>query len=176
MYGGPEYETAASFGSLCMNDNLPSIAKANELCNKYTIDTISTGSAVAFAMECYEKGLLTKKDTGGLDLTWGNHQAIVKLVEKIGMRDGLGDLVAEGVKRAAEKIEEALRNLPFTSRVWSCPCMSLGGRRVWDCHTLHRTEGRAVSNPITTRRLNVRNASPRSWAFNPPLCQEPEPT
>ena len=103
-YGGPEYETAASFGSLCMNDNLSSIAKANELCNKYTIDTISTGSSIAFAMECYEKGLLTKKDTGGLDLSWGNHEAILKLVEKIGMRDGIGDLLAEGVMRAAEKI------------------------------------------------------------------------
>lgn len=103
-YGGPEYETLAAFGSLCMNDNLVAIAKANELCNKYTIDTISTGSAIAFAMECYEKGLLTKSDTDGVDLTWGNYKAIVQLVKKIGRREGLGDLLAEGVKRAAETI------------------------------------------------------------------------
>ncbi len=103
-YGGPEYESCASLGSLCMNDNLVAIAKANELCNKYTIDTISTGVAIAFAMECYEKGLLTKEDTGGIDLTWGNHEAIIQLIPKIAHREGIGDLLAEGVKRAAEKI------------------------------------------------------------------------
>lgn len=103
-YGGPEYETCASLGSLCMNDNLVAIAKANELCNKYAIDTISTGVVTAFAMECYEKGLITKKDLGGIDLTWGNHRAIVELVEKIARREGLGDILAEGVKRASKKI------------------------------------------------------------------------
>lgn len=103
-YGGPEYETAAALGSLCMNDNLVVLAKANELCNKYSIDTISTGVSIAFAMECYEKGLITKEDTGGLDLTWGSDEAIIQLIEKIARREGIGDLLAEGVKRAAEKI------------------------------------------------------------------------
>jgi len=103
-YGGPEYETMASLGSLLMNDNLVAIAKANELCNKYSIDTISAGMCIAFAMECYENGILTRKDVDGLDLTWGNADTIVKLVEKIGMREGIGDLLAEGVVRMAEKI------------------------------------------------------------------------
>jgi len=103
-YGGPEYETAGAFGSLCMNDDLVVVSKANELCNKYSIDTISAGVAIAFAMECYEKGLITAKDTGGLELTWGSAEAIVGLVEKIAKREGIGDLLAEGVKRAAEKI------------------------------------------------------------------------
>ena len=103
-YGGPEYETMASFGSLLLNDNLVAISKANELCNKYSIDTISTGMSIAFAMECYESGILTKDDTDGLDLTWGNHDTIIKLVEKIGVREGIGDLLAEGTMRAAEKI------------------------------------------------------------------------
>jgi len=103
-YGGPEYETVAAFGSLCMNDNLVAIAKAHELCNKYTIDTMSTGVVVAFAMECYEKGLITKEDTNGIDLTWGNHEAIIQLVEKIAKREGIGNILAEGVMRAAEKI------------------------------------------------------------------------
>jgi len=103
-YGGPEYESCASLGSLCMNDNLVAVAKANELCNKYTIDTISTGVVIAFAMECYEKGLLTRQDTGGIDLTWGNYEAIIQLIPKIAYREGIGDLLAEGVKRAAEKI------------------------------------------------------------------------
>src|SRR4030043_470310 len=81
-YGGPEYETTAALGSLCMNDNLVAVSKANELCNKYSIDTISTGVTIAFAMECYEKGIITKKDTQGIDLTWGNHEAIMQLIEK----------------------------------------------------------------------------------------------
>jgi len=103
-YGGPEYETAAALGSTCMNGDLVVVAKANELCNKYSLDTISTGVAIAFAMECYEKGLITKADTDGLEVTWGNGEAIVQLVEKIARREGIGDLLAEGVKRAAEKI------------------------------------------------------------------------
>jgi len=87
-----------------MNGDLVVLAKANELCNKYSLDTISTGVVIAFAMECYEKGLITQADTDGLELTWGNGEAIVQLVEKIARREGIGDLLAEGVKRAAEKI------------------------------------------------------------------------
>jgi len=103
-YATPEYESVAALSSLCMNGNMPSVLKATELCNKYAMDTISTGVTIAFAMECYEKGLITKDETEGLDLTWGNHQSLVQLVEKIARRQGIGDLLAEGVKRAAEKI------------------------------------------------------------------------
>jgi aldehyde:ferredoxin oxidoreductase len=103
-YGGPEYETCAAFGSLCMNSNLEAIAKASELCNKYALDTIATGVCIAFAMECYEKGLITKKDADGLDLSWGNADAVVTLVQKIAFREGIGNVLAEGVKRAAEQI------------------------------------------------------------------------
>ncbi|MCW4038165.1 MAG: aldehyde ferredoxin oxidoreductase family protein [Candidatus Bathyarchaeota archaeon] len=104
MYGGPEYETLASFGSLCLNDDLEAIAKANELCNKYSLDTIATGVTLAFAMECYEKGVITTKDTDGIDLSWGNGDAIIAMIPKIAMREGLGDVLAEGVKRAAETL------------------------------------------------------------------------
>ena len=103
-YGGPEYETCASLGSLCMNDDLEVIAKANELCNKYSLDTIAAGVSIAFAMECYEKGVITQKDTGGIDLTWGNSDAIIEMIHKIAKREGIGNILAEGVKRAAEKI------------------------------------------------------------------------
>jgi len=103
-WGGPEYESVAALGSLCLVGNLNAVCKANELCNKYTLDTISTGVVVAFAMECYEKGLLTKKDTDGLELTWGNHSAELELIEKIARREGIGDLLAEGTAKAAKKI------------------------------------------------------------------------
>jgi len=104
---GPEYETIAALGSLCMNDNLESIAKANDLCNRFGLDTISTGATIAFAMECYERGILTKDDTGGIELNWGNLDAIIKVIELIGRREGIGAILGEGSKRAAEKIGEA---------------------------------------------------------------------
>jgi aldehyde:ferredoxin oxidoreductase len=101
---GPEYETAAMIGSLCLVDDLEAIAKANELCNRYGMDTISCGGSIAFGMEAYEKGLITKRETGELELLWGRGDVMVKMVEKIGKREGLGHLLGEGVRAAAEKI------------------------------------------------------------------------
>lgn len=103
-YGGPEYENVASLGSLLGIDKLDAVSRMNMLCNAYSLDTISTGVCIAFAMECYEKGILTKEDTDGLELTFGNAEAVVKMVEKIALRDGFGDILAEGVRRAAQKI------------------------------------------------------------------------
>jgi aldehyde:ferredoxin oxidoreductase len=100
----PEYETIVMMGSNCLIKDVDSIIKANDVCNRYGIDTISAGAVVAFAMECYEKGLITKKDTGGVDLTWGNPQALVELTEKMGKREGIGDILADGVQIAAQKI------------------------------------------------------------------------
>ena len=103
-YGGPEYETLAALGSNCGVSDLKAICKANELCQRYSIDTISTGVTISFAMECFEHGLLTKKDTDGLDLSFGNAESMIKMVELIGEKSGLGALLAEGSKRAAEYI------------------------------------------------------------------------
>ncbi len=100
----PEYETQATFGTLCLNDNEESIAMANYICNSYGLDTMSAGSTIAFAIECYENGLITKEDTGGIELTWGNHRAIVDMTWKMAKREGFGDILADGVKVAAEKI------------------------------------------------------------------------
>ncbi len=103
-YGGPEYETLDSFGPNCGIDDLQAIAKANELCNRYGLDSISCGSTIAFAMECFEHDLIGLKDTGGIALRFGNASAMVKLVELIAKRQGIGDLLAEGTQRAAELI------------------------------------------------------------------------
>jgi aldehyde:ferredoxin oxidoreductase len=100
----PDYETLAAFGSMCLNNNTESIAMANHICNSYGIDTISTGTIVAFAMECYEHGLITKSDTDGIELTWGNHRAMIALTEKIARREGIGDILADGVQVAAKRI------------------------------------------------------------------------
>lgn len=100
----PEYETLAAFGTMCLNDNLESIIKLNDICNRYGVDTISTGCTMAFAIECYENGLITSKDTGGIELRWGNHEAIVAMTEKLVRREGFGEVLADGVRLAAERI------------------------------------------------------------------------
>ncbi len=103
-YGGPEYETIGAFGSLCGVGNLKAVARANQLCQAYTIDTISTGASIAFAMECFEKGIISSEETGGLELRFGNADAMLKMIEMIGNRDGLGDILADSMKEASVRI------------------------------------------------------------------------
>ncbi len=101
---GPEYETIWAFSGQVGNNDLGAIVSADSLCDHLGIDTISTGNAIGFAMELFEKGILTQKETDGLDLRWGNVQSILTLIEKIGEREGFGRLLGEGVKRASEEI------------------------------------------------------------------------
>jgi len=101
---GPEYETCASFGTMLLIDDIEVVAKANDLCTRYGIDTISCGSVIAFAYECYEKGLITNKDVEGLNLSWGDHGSFLKMIEMIGKRKGIGFILGEGVKIVSEKI------------------------------------------------------------------------
>lgn len=103
-YGGPEYETLAAFGSNCGIDDLVAISKASELCNAYSLDTISTGGVIAFSMECFENGLLTTQDTNGIELKFGNAGGMLETIECIARKKGIGELLAEGTARAAEKI------------------------------------------------------------------------
>ncbi len=110
-YGGPEYETLAVLGSNCGIDDLKAIAKGNELCNAYSLDTISTGAVIAFAMECFENGLLSIKDTDGIELRFGNYEAMLKMIELIARRQGIGDLLAEGTARAAQRIGQRATEL-----------------------------------------------------------------
>jgi aldehyde:ferredoxin oxidoreductase len=101
---GPEYETCATFGTMIMNRDLAGVIKANELCNRLGMDTISCGAAIAWAMELFEKGILTPQTTGGLDLTWGNMKAVLTLLPRIARREGFGGLLSDGTLAAAKKI------------------------------------------------------------------------
>jgi len=101
---GPEYETIGAIGGMCLIDDLEAITMAHYLCDDYGLDTISTGSTIAFAMECYEKGILTKSDTNGLELKFGDPETVIELVQKIAKREGIGNLLAEGTKRMSEKL------------------------------------------------------------------------
>jgi aldehyde:ferredoxin oxidoreductase len=100
----PEYETLVSLGALCLNDDIESIIKSNDICNLYGMDTISAGASIAFAMECYETGLINKDDTGGIDLTWGRGESIVELLQSMAERKGLGAILADGARKAAQRI------------------------------------------------------------------------
>jgi len=100
----PEYETLGAFGTLCLNDNLESINMCNEICNRAGLDTIGVGCTVAFAIECYENGIITSEDTGGIELTWGNAEAIVEITRRIAEGTGFGKLLADGARVAADRI------------------------------------------------------------------------
>ena len=133
---------------MMMNPDLAAVIKANELCNKYGLDTISCGSAIALSMELYEKGLITKDDLGGLDLTWGNMEAVMALIKKIAYREGFGDILAEGSVKAAQTIGQGAIDLVVSgSRALRPPCTTPGGSTAWDlaymmsnrgaCHLQH---------------------------------------
>ncbi len=101
---GPEYEGVASLGSLLMIGDMAAVIKMNEACNDFGVDVISCGATIAFAMDCFENGLITSKDTDGIELKWGDDAAVLKMIEKIARREGFGDVLAEGSKHAAQKI------------------------------------------------------------------------
>jgi len=121
LYGGPEYETLATLGSYCNVDDLKANAYANQLCNMYGVDTISCGATVAWAMDCFEHGILTAEDTGGIELRFGDADAMVKMVELICKREGFGDLLAEGSARAAAKIGKGAEDLLVTAKKQEFP-------------------------------------------------------
>lgn len=111
FYGGPEYETLSTFGSYCGIGDMNAVSLANQICDQYGLDTIACGATVAFAMDCFEHGYLTLKDTQGVELRFGNADAMVTMVEKIAKREGLGDLLANGATVAATKIGHGAEDL-----------------------------------------------------------------
>jgi aldehyde:ferredoxin oxidoreductase len=110
-----EYETAASFGALTLNADVDFIQHANHICNLYGMDTISAGAVIAFATECFENGVITKEDTDGIDLRWSNPDASIEMLHKIGKREGFGDVLADGIQKAAERLGP--RAQPFAMHV-----------------------------------------------------------
>ncbi|MGC9336366.1 MAG: aldehyde ferredoxin oxidoreductase family protein, partial [Anaerolineae bacterium] len=121
LYGGPEYETLATFGSYCGVGNLDAVSYANQLCNMYGLDTISCGATVAFAMDCFEHGLITLEDTGGVDLRFGNAEAMVQMVEQICHREGFGNILAEGTGRVARRLGKDAEELAIVVKDHDLP-------------------------------------------------------
>ena len=103
-YGGPEYETIATFGSYCGVDDIHAVSYANQLCNEYGVDTISCGATLSWAMECYEQEVLNIEETDGIDLRYGNAEAMIAMLKKTLNREGFGDILADGSAKAADRI------------------------------------------------------------------------
>ncbi|WXG46333.1 MAG: aldehyde ferredoxin oxidoreductase family protein [Candidatus Atabeyarchaeum deiterrae] len=119
--GNPEYEGMASFGTLLMNDNIESVFKAHELCNRYGIDIISAGASIGFAMTLYEKGIINNKDTGGLEIKWGDPKVILQLIEDMAFRKGFGNVLADDVREAAKKIGKGSEQYAVHTKGMSVP-------------------------------------------------------
>ena len=128
-FGGPEYETLGATGSLCGVGDLHALARINQLLAQYVLDSISTGAVIAFAMECYENGVITREQTGGLELTWGNAAAVEQMVHLIGRREGIGRLLGEGVKRAAKEIGRSAERYAFHVKGQELPMHDPRGKK-----------------------------------------------
>jgi aldehyde:ferredoxin oxidoreductase len=128
-YGGPEYETLAAIGSLCGVGDLKKLALANQLCSQYVLDTISTGAVIAFAIEAYEKGILTKSDTGGIALDYGDPDVANRLIPLIGRREGIGDLLADGVARVARRLGPEAESFALCVRGQEIPMHEPRGKK-----------------------------------------------
>ncbi len=128
-HGGMEYETIAATGSLTGVGDLKRIARYSTLCNEYVLDSISTGMCIAWAQECYERGILTKEDTGGLELNWGNADAVETLIHQIAHREGFGNLLAEGSWRAARTVGRGTEQYAHTCKKQEFPMHEPRGKR-----------------------------------------------
>ena len=123
----PEYETTLALGGLLLNEDVDSIFYLNEILNRAGMDTISAGATVAFAIECYENGILTKDDTGGIELRWGDARAVTALIEKMIAREGIGDILADGSRLAAERLDRR-KNRPAGAQRAGQYAMHAGGQ------------------------------------------------
>lgn len=155
--GGPEYETLAALGAGCGLSDTEAVLKANELCNIYGLDTISVGSAIQFLMECYQRGVLSPEQTGGLNLEWGNADAVISLVRMIALREGPGDLLAEGVHNAALAIGQG-------SEKWAIESKGLEQSRV----ETRSAKGYALAFAVNPRGPDHLHAQPiAEFGFRP---------
>ena len=142
----PEYQTLAALGGMLMNDNLEAVIKANDICNRYGIDTVGVGGTLAMAMECYENGLIGRQDLDGIDLTWGNAEAIVAMVEKVARREGFGAVLADGTQKAAERIGKGSEKYAIAIRGKSLPfhdprmSPTLGTANIADANPAHHMD------------------------------------
>jgi len=168
----PEYQTLAALGGMLMNDNLEAVIKANDICNRYGIDTMGVGGTIAMAMECYENGLIGTTDTDGIELTWGNAGAIVAMVEKVARREGFGEVLADGTQKAAERIgpgaEEYAVAIRGKSLAYHDPRLSpaLGTANIADANPAHHMDSQ-ITGMLADGAPNGADPALRASGDNP---------
>lgn len=128
-YGGPEYENVAALGSLLLIGDLEAVSRENQMCNAYGLDAISTGVIIAWLMECYERGIVTSDGIDGIEATWGNAEAAMKLIEKIANRNGIGDVLAEGIKKASMQIDRGSQRFAMEVKGLEVPMHEPRGKK-----------------------------------------------
>ena len=161
-YGGPEYESVAALGSICEVDDLEAILYANQLCNAYGLDTISTGVTIAWSMEAFDRGLLTPEDTGDLEIRFGDAEIMVRLVEMIAKREGFGALLARAAYERRGRSAETRKRSPSSPAVKKPPCTTLGSSSPLASATRHRRPVPTTCTTSTTRDMRTT----LSWAVS----------
>jgi len=141
VFSGPEYATLTNMGSRLGNASLPTVVKANDLCNRFGLDTYSTGGVIGFAMECFERGLITKKELDGIDLTWGNASSILELIRKIAFQEGIGGVLAEGTRFFAAKIGHGAEKFAIHVKGVDYPSIDARGRKDYGLECLVSNRG-----------------------------------
>ena len=165
MFGkGPEYEALDSFGARCGVRNLEAVIYANHLANLYGMDAISAGASISWAMECYEKGIITKEDTGGLDLSWGNYEAVIQLIHDIAFRRGFGNILAEGSYRASKIIGRGSEK--YAMHVKGLEISGQDGRTHRSAGLTHATAARGADHMrslVTVDQLGYRDVAAKRF-------------
>jgi len=169
---GPEYETIWAFGPQCGNMDPKAITAADRHCDELGIDTISCGSTIGFAMELYEKGIITEKETDGLKLTWGNSLAMVELIKKIGFRQGIGDMLAEGTKRVAEKIGKDTEKIAMNVKGLELPAYDPRGQFGMGLNYATANKGGDHETAFTTYEEVVGSSQEGYWWTRKPIIQD----
>jgi len=161
---GPEYESLSALGTLCMIGDLKAISYANHLCNRYGMDTITCGSTIAFAMECYEKGLLKRSDLDGIELTWGNEIALLEMIHKIGNNEGAGRLLGLGSRKLAEKIGDNSINFAVQVKGLELPMHDARAGFGWACNYATSPRGGCHLHGMTSLYEDKEDPIPE-WGF-----------
>ena len=156
-----EYETAAAFGTMNLMSDINALQYANHLCNQYGFDSISAGATVSFAFECYENGIITKEDTGGLELKWGDADAVIEMLHRMGKREGIGDLFADGIKPALEKLGPKAE--PFAMEVGGEELPMHDPKLQPEFFTTYKLD------PTPARHTQYEGATRPEWGLAPPI-------
>jgi aldehyde:ferredoxin oxidoreductase len=156
-----EYETACSFGTMMLSADVDSLQYANHLCNNYGLDSIAAGATVAFAMECFENGIITKEDTDGIELKWGSAEAIIDFLHKIGKREGIGEVFADGIRPALAKLGD--RAEPFAMEVGGEELPMHDPKLQPEYYTTYKLD------PTPARHTQYEGAARAKWGVTPPI-------